>query len=232
MSLDVHFDDIARFGTRKRRKGRATLRTVFRCVTQVMHFDHHRQGGAITAPMPLHARLLPPMARTGRRGLTGRFGTGRFLALGPVEALVQVAHLSFKHFDLGLQGRFALHQARVLGPPVVRLPLEPDIVLLRQHHYLLGKGRGALAVDRCKLRGGDGLWVSTFHELCYTSFFWKVPFFLMGRWEWWGARIFTNDSQQAYGPMLLDTAHVLLDWTSITHHPAQEAWPRGPLQCH
>src|SRR5262249_5868033 len=61
----------------------------------------------------------------------------------------------------------------------------------RQHHYLLGKGRGALAVDRCKLRGGDGLWVSTFHELCYTSFFWKVPFFLMGRWEWWGARIFT-----------------------------------------
>jgi hypothetical protein len=47
----------------------------------------------------------------------------------------------------------------------------------------LGKGRGTLAVDRCTLRGGDGVWLSTFHELCYNSFFWKVPFFLMGRWE-------------------------------------------------
>src|SRR2546427_2869934 len=86
MSLDLHFDDIARFGTRKRREGLATLRTVLRCVTQVMHFDHHRQGGAITATMPLHARLLPPISRTGRLGLTGSLGTGRFLALGPVEA--------------------------------------------------------------------------------------------------------------------------------------------------
>jgi hypothetical protein len=177
MSLDVHFDDIARFGTRKWRESLATLRTVFRCVTQVMHFDYHRQGGAITATMPLHARLLPPISRTGRLGLTGSLGTGRFLTLGPVETLVQVAHLRFKHFDLCLQGRFALHQARVLCPPVVGLPLEPDLVLLRQHHYLLGKGRGALAVDRCTLRGGDGLWLSTFHALCSTSFFWKVPFF-------------------------------------------------------
>src|SRR4029453_4385137 len=128
--------------------------------------------------MPLHARLLPPISRTGRLGWTGSLGTGRFLALGPVEALVQVAHLSFKHFDLCLQGRFALHQAHVLCPPVVGLPLEPDIVLLRQHYYLLGKGRGALAVDRCTLRGGDGLWLSTFHELCFTRFFWKEPFFL------------------------------------------------------
>jgi hypothetical protein len=102
------------------------LRTVLRCVTQVMHFDHHRQGGAITATMPLHARLLPPIARTGRLGLTSSLRTGRFLALGSVEALVQVAHLSFKHFDLCLQGRFALHQARVLGPPVVGLPLEAE----------------------------------------------------------------------------------------------------------
>jgi hypothetical protein len=177
MSLDLHCDDIARFGTRKRRESLATWRTVLRCVTQVMHFAHHRQGGAITATMPLHARLLPPISRTGRLGLTGSLGTGSFLALGPVEALVQGAHLSFKHCDLCLQGRFALYQARVLCPPVVGLPLEPDIVLLRQHPYLLGKGRGALAVDRCTLRGGDGLWLSTFHELCYTSFFWKVPFF-------------------------------------------------------
>jgi hypothetical protein len=63
------------------------LRTVFRCVTQVMHFDHHRQGGAITATMPLHARLLPPISRTGRLGVTGSLGTGRFLALGPNDGV-------------------------------------------------------------------------------------------------------------------------------------------------
>src|SRR5712691_8511593 len=117
--------------------------------------------------MPVRPTLLLPLARTDRLPLATRVGTGRFLALSPVEASV----------------RFALHQARVLGPPVVGLPLEHDIVLLRQHHSLLGKGRGALAVDRCTLQGGDGLWLSTFHELCYNSFFWKVPFFLMGRWE-------------------------------------------------
>ena len=94
----------------------------------------------------------------------------------------QVAALAWNRWQAspGIGGSFRVeyaHQARVLGPPVVGLPFEPDIVLLRQHHYLLGKGRGALAVDRCKLRGGDGLWLSTFHELCYNSFFWKVPFF-------------------------------------------------------
>ena len=107
---------VARFGTRKRRERLATLRTVFRRLAQVMHFDHHRQGGTITATMPLHARLLPPISRTGRLGLTGSLGTGRFLALGPVEALVQVAHLRFKHFHLCLQGRFALHQAARVVP--------------------------------------------------------------------------------------------------------------------
>ena len=89
---------------------------------------------------------------------------------------MQGAPLRCQHCDLGLQGRFALPQARVLGPPVVGRPREPAIVLLRQPHSLLGQGRGARAVDRGTLRGGDG-GLSPFHELCDTSGFWKVPFF-------------------------------------------------------
>src|SRR5713101_1852992 len=130
--------------------------------------------------MALATRLLPPIAGTGWFELPGSVTPRSFLALGAVEALVQVADRGLKRFHLRLQGRFALHQPRVLRPPVVRLPLELDIGLLRQHHGLLRKGGGAIAVHRRKLGGGDQLWLSTFHGLRYTSFFWKVPFFLMG----------------------------------------------------
>src|SRR5437660_6386833 len=144
-----------------------------------MHFGHDKQDRTVTAAMALAARLLPPMARTQRLGLIRMIRACRFLALGAVETRGQFADPRLKRFHFCRQGRFALYRPRVLRPPVVRFPLELDIVLLRQHHRLLGKRRRALIIDRCKLSGGDALWLSAFHGLGYSSFFWKVPFFLM-----------------------------------------------------
>src|SRR5437870_1913360 len=144
-----------------------------------MHFGHDKQDRTVTAAMALAARLLPPMARTQRLGLIRMIRACRFLALGAVETLGQVADRRLKRFRFCRQVRFGLYRPRVLRPPVVRFPLELDIVLLRQHHRLLGKRRRALIIDRCKLSGGDALWLSAFHGLGYSSFFWKVPFFLM-----------------------------------------------------
>ena len=170
-------DASARCGTRQRRASRAPWQTVLRCVPQVLPCAHHREGGALTAPMPRPARVWPPLARPGRLGGTGSRGPGRCLALGPGEALVQVAPLRCTHGDVCLQGRVAWPQARVWCPPGVGLPRAPERVLLRQPHSLWGKGRGALAVDRCTRRGGEGWWLRTCHALCSTSCFWKVPFF-------------------------------------------------------
>src|SRR5438105_10446294 len=144
-----------------------------------MHFGHDKQDRTVTAAMALAARLLPPMARTQRLGLIRMIRACRFLALGAVETLGQVADRRPHRSHFGRQGRFAPYRPRVLRPPVVRFPLELDIVLLRQHHRLLGKRRRALIIDRCKRSGGDALWLSAFHGLGYSSFFWKVPFFLM-----------------------------------------------------
>jgi hypothetical protein len=107
------------------------------------------QQGTITAAVSLSTRLLAPLAGRSRRGRAQHLRTGGFLALLPVEALGEVAYLRFQRFHLRLQGRFALHQARVLGSPVVGFPLEGDIVLLRQHHALLGERGGVLVARWC-----------------------------------------------------------------------------------
>src|SRR6266581_1980763 len=83
-------------------------------------------------------------------------------------------------FDFHLQGRFPFHKPRVLCPPVVRLPLELDIGLLRQHHGLLGKGRGATTVYRRELGSGDQLGFGMFHRRRYIRLFWEVLFFSKG----------------------------------------------------
>ena len=130
--------------------------------------------------MALAARLLPPTSGTGWFALPGSVATRSFLALGAVEALVQVADRGLKRFHLRLQGCFPLYKPLMLPPPVVRLPRELDVGLLRQHHGLLGKGRRASPVHRRKLRRRYRLWQGVFHGLGYSSFFWKVPLFLKG----------------------------------------------------
>ena len=74
-------------------------------------------------------------------------------ALGAVQALVQVADRGLQRFHFRLQGRFPLYKPLVLPPPVVRLPLELDIGLLRQDDRLLGKGRGTTLVHWGKFGG-------------------------------------------------------------------------------
>src|SRR5262249_23667521 len=180
VGLHVHFDDIAPFDTRKRGQRLATLRTVFGRLTHVMYFNHHRQGATITAAVSRSARLLPPLAKRGQMGCAGSLGPGSFLALGPVEPLGEVAPLRFKRFHLRLQGRFTLHEGRVLSPPVVGFPLDRNIVLLRQHHRLLGKGCGVLSVGWCKLGGGNALWLCTFHRLWLYQLFMESPVFSAG----------------------------------------------------
>jgi hypothetical protein len=113
--MDLNFDDIARFDTWKRRQHLATLWTVFGRLAQIMNFHHHRQHRTITATVSPRTRLLAPLPSGGIMGLATSLGTGRLLALLPVQALIEVAELRFKPFHLRLQGRFALHQARVLG---------------------------------------------------------------------------------------------------------------------
>ena len=97
------------------------------------------------------ARLLPPMARTRRLGRIHIIRTCRFLALGAVQALTQVPDRGLQRFHFRLQGRFPLYKALMLLPPVVRLPLELDLGLLRQDDRLLGKGRGTTRVPWGKL---------------------------------------------------------------------------------
>src|SRR5712692_1792583 len=62
MGLDLDFDDGGFFGTGKRCERLAACWAVFRRLAQVMHFGHHREGGAITAAVALTARLLPPIS--------------------------------------------------------------------------------------------------------------------------------------------------------------------------
>src|SRR5688572_21232511 len=149
-----------------------------------MYFHHHGQKGTITAAVSLRTKLLSPLSGIGRIRLAKSLGTGGFLALFPVEALGEVAYLSFKPFHLRLQGRFALYQARVLGPPVVGFPLECDIVLLCQHDGLFGEGCRLLVARRCIRRRGDELWLSLFHKLMLSQLFWKSPVFLMRAMGW------------------------------------------------
>src|SRR5712691_2403713 len=149
-----------------------------------MDFHHHGQHRTITAAVSLRTRLLAPLSGIGCIGLAQCFGSGGLLTLLPIEALVEIAYLRFKRFHLRLQGCFTLHQARVLGSPVVCLPLKCDIVLLCQHHCLFGEGRRLRAAHRCTGRSGDGLWLSLFHKLMLYQLFWKSPVFLMGAMGW------------------------------------------------
>src|SRR5712691_10481993 len=145
-----------------------------------MHFHHHWQGGTITTAMSPTPRLLPPLAGTGRLGRASPVGPRRLLALGAVQPLGQVADGGLERFHFRLQGRFPLHKPRVLRPPVVRLPRELDVGLLRQHHGLLGKGSGVVAVTRRQIRDGVDIGVSALHGERYTRFFWNVLVFMMG----------------------------------------------------
>src|SRR6266702_8576622 len=101
------------------------------------------------------------------------------LALGAVQTLVEVADRGLKRFHLRLQGRFALHKPRVLRLPVMRLPLELDVGLLREHHTLLRKRGGVVAVARLQIRDGVDIGVSALHGGRYTRFFWNALVFMM-----------------------------------------------------
>jgi len=72
--------------------------------------------------------------------------TRRLFAFGAVEPLGQVADGALEGFHVSLQGRFPFHKPRVLGPPVVRLPLELNIVLLRHTTVCWEKGVACLAL--------------------------------------------------------------------------------------
>jgi len=54
---------------------------------------------------------------------------------------------------------------------------EDDIVLLRQHHCLLGEGGSVLAAHWCIRRSGDELWLSLFHKLMLYQLFLESPAF-------------------------------------------------------
>src|SRR2546425_8265480 len=94
-----------------------------------MHFGYYQQGRTLTAAMALTTGLLPPMARTRRLGRSGIIRSCRFLALGAVETLGQVADRCLKRCHLCRQGCFALDRPRVLRLPVIRLPRALDIGL-------------------------------------------------------------------------------------------------------
>src|SRR6266700_7452376 len=145
-----------------------------------MHFGYDQQGGTITAAVTLTARLLPPRAGTGRLGTASMVRTCGLLALGAVQTLVQVADRGLKRFHLRLQGRFALERLLMLRPPVLGLPLELDIGLLRQHNTLLRKRSSVVAVACCQIRDGVDIGVSALHGERYTRFFLNVLVFMMG----------------------------------------------------
>src|SRR5262245_4667228 len=134
--------------------------------------------------MALAARLLPPMARTRRLGLSCLLRSCRFFALGTVETLDQVADRCLLRVHFCRQGRFAFDRPRVLRLPVIGLPRELDIGLLRQHHALLGKRRGVVAVPCREIRGGVALRVGTLHRIRYSRFIWNVLDFLLGAMGW------------------------------------------------
>jgi hypothetical protein len=165
VGLDLHCDDIARFDTWKRCQRRATWRTVFGRRAHIMHGNDHGQTGTITAAVSLRTGLLASLSGRGRLGLAQSLGTRGLLALFSVEAVGEVASRRFKRFPLRLQGRFAWHQACVLGPPVVGFPLERARVLLRQYHGLLGEGRGMLAAHWDIRPSGNEWWLSRFQKL-------------------------------------------------------------------
>src|SRR6266446_807087 len=127
MGLDLHFNDGGLFDARKRGKRLTTDRTAGLPGAHVMDFGHHQQSRTVTAPMALAARLLTPRARTRWLGRIRSLRTCRFLALGAVETLSEVADRRFKGCYLGSQSRFALQRSRVLRLPVIRLPRELDV---------------------------------------------------------------------------------------------------------
>src|SRR6266705_6072997 len=149
-----------------------------------MHFGSHEQGRTLTAAMALAARLLPPMARTRRLGLRCLIRSCRFFALGAVETLGQVADRRLKRGHLCCQGRFALDRPRVLRLPVIGLPRELDIGLLRQHHALLGKRRGVVPVTCRQIREGVDIGLGALHGIRYSRFIWNVLDFLLGAMGW------------------------------------------------
>ena len=91
MGLDLHFDDVRLFGAWKRCEGLATCGAVLRRLAQGMHFGHYREGGTVTAAVPLAAKLLTTRAGTGRLGVASSVRTYGLLALGAVQTLVEVA---------------------------------------------------------------------------------------------------------------------------------------------
>src|SRR6266571_2524830 len=145
-----------------------------------MHFGYHQQGQTLTATMPLATGLLPPMARTRRLGRHGIIWACRFLALGAVQPLGQVADRGLKRCHFCRQGRFALDRPRVLRLPVIRLPRELDIGLLRQYHTLLSKRGGVVAVARRQIRDEVHIGRCVLHGERYTRFFWNVLVFMTG----------------------------------------------------
>src|SRR4029450_5218983 len=90
MGLDLHFNNGGFFSTRKRSKRLPTGRTACLRGAQVMHFRDHQQGRTLTAAMALAPRLLTPMAKTQRLGLSPIIRPCRFLALGAVETRGQI----------------------------------------------------------------------------------------------------------------------------------------------
>ena len=68
VALNLDFNNGRLFGTGHRPQRLTTAWAVFRGFAHVMHFGDHWQGETITAPMPRAARLLAPLAGTGRLG--------------------------------------------------------------------------------------------------------------------------------------------------------------------
>src|SRR4029453_3573366 len=171
MGVDLHFNNGGFFSTRKRSKRLPTGRTACLRGAQVMHFRFHQQGRTLTAAMALAPRLLTPMAKTQRLGLSPIIRPCRFLALGAVETLGQIADRRLKRGHFCRQGPFAPPCPRVLRLPVIRLPRELDIGLFRQHHTLLSKWGGVVAVTRCQIRNGIAMGVGAVHRRRYIRFF-------------------------------------------------------------
>src|SRR5512145_820944 len=61
VGLDFDFDDVGRFGTRKRHKRFAAGGAAFGLFASIIHCRHYRQGAPIATTMSLTAGLLSPM---------------------------------------------------------------------------------------------------------------------------------------------------------------------------
>ncbi len=123
------------------------------------------------------SRYATTRAGTGRFGAASLVRTYGLLALGAVQTLVEVADRGLKRFHLRLQGCFALERLLMLRPPVLGLPLELDIGLLRQHYTLLRKRSSVVAVTRRQIRDGVEIGRGTLHGVRYTRFLWNVLVF-------------------------------------------------------